>query len=498
MYVNKLTMNGVRGFDGKRKVALDFARPDGSYAGWTVLAGRNGSGKTTLLRAIAIGLIGQRLSMQLEDTLEGWLSENRKQGSIALEISNDPLWDAGYSEETLGTVAMSWRFGSGRSRKVMDEALFEYRLKERNEFRHFIAPELQEHLLLDRVSVSFKADALLGEVLWSGSRIPGWFIAAYGPFRRLTGGDSDFERSPVNSKNPRSSRIPDYADKMFAVRTLFSERDSLSEAVAWLVRLHLQRLEEQQENVNSRGSAELLEAIFELLQDGLLPDHYKVDRVDSQGLWIIHDETGRSTPLRQMSDGYRTVVALVLDIIRRMFAAYPYPDVHRVVYQDGRPTLRHPGVVLIDEVDAHLHVSWQQRIGAWLKLHFPQVQFIVTTHSPYICQAADENGLIRLPGPSEASPPSVVDQDLYRRVVYGTGDDAVISDLFGLDTPYSMEAQDLRKRLLRLERLLISGHASDEDVESLREIKVQLSSSPVTRVDEISVRLLGDSNGGGI
>jgi predicted ATP-binding protein involved in virulence len=49
---------------------------------------------------------------------------------------------------------------------------------------------------------------------------------------------------------------------------------------------------------------------------------------------------------------------------------------------DGVPVISSPGVVIIDEIDAHLHVSWQKRIGGWLKTHFPNIQFIVTTHSP--------------------------------------------------------------------------------------------------------------------
>ncbi|WP_230992856.1 hypothetical protein [Streptomyces endocoffeicus] len=45
MYVTRLRLDGIRGFHGPRTVDLDFTRPDGGYAGWTVLAGRNGSGK---------------------------------------------------------------------------------------------------------------------------------------------------------------------------------------------------------------------------------------------------------------------------------------------------------------------------------------------------------------------------------------------------------------------------------------------------------------------
>lgn len=59
MYVRRIKIENVRGFGAKGEgVDLDLARPDGRYAGWTVLAGRNGTGKATLLRAVALSLLG--------------------------------------------------------------------------------------------------------------------------------------------------------------------------------------------------------------------------------------------------------------------------------------------------------------------------------------------------------------------------------------------------------------------------------------------------------
>ena len=58
MYLKNVRVRNVRGFRGAREVDLDLTRPDGSYAGWTVLAGRNGSGKSTLLRAVALAVSG--------------------------------------------------------------------------------------------------------------------------------------------------------------------------------------------------------------------------------------------------------------------------------------------------------------------------------------------------------------------------------------------------------------------------------------------------------
>jgi hypothetical protein len=242
--------------------------------------------------------------------------------------------------------------------------------------------------------------------------------------------------------------------------SLFDEEASLAEGVSWLIEQHLRSLE------NRAGASKLKEVALAVLGDGLLPDGYQVQEVDSDGLWV--QRGGHRFPLREMSDGYRTVAALVVDILKQIYEAYGSLEVTVV---DGLTAVIAPGVVIIDEVDAHLHVSWQKRIGGWLKAHFPRTQFIVTTHSPYICQAADQRGLIRLPGPDENTPPQVVDHELYERIVYGSGDDAVMSELFGLDTPYSEQAVKLRRELVDLESAVITGRADEPTVRRYEELR---------------------------
>ncbi|MEU0117420.1 AAA family ATPase [Streptomyces bobili] len=208
--------------------------------------------------------------------------------------------------------------------------------------------------------------------------------------------------------------------------SLFHEDASLAEGVAWLIEQHLRALERR------GGAAGLKASALALLGDGLLPDGYRIIDVDSEGLWV--GRQGSRFPRREMSDGFRTVAALVVDILKQFHDVFGADLWESELWEarSGSIALMTPGVVIIDEIDAHLHISWQRRIGPWLTAHFPRIQFIVTTHSPYICQAADPGGLIRLPGVDEARPPEVIDQDLYDRVVYGSGDDAVLSDLFGL------------------------------------------------------------------
>ena len=81
---------------------------------------------------------------------------------------------------------------------------------------------------------------------------------------------------------------------------------------------------------------------------------------------------------------------------------------------------------------------------------------------------------------------------MYDRVVYGSGDDAVLSYLsylFGLDTPYSEKAERKRSELVALEMSVLRGQASDEQRERYRELKRKLMSSPGARVDEVAARL---------
>ena len=254
---------------------------------------------------------------------------------------------------------------------------------------------------------------------------------------------------------------------------LFDESATLSETVEWLKIQHLRALEQKP------GAAELRDAVLALLGDGLLPDGSTVDHVDSDGLWLTQD--GVTLHLEHVSDGYRTTTALVVDLVRRLHSTYGELGLHTA---DGHQVCSLPGVVLIDEVDSHLHVSWQQRLGFWLTSRFPRIQFLVTTHSPFICQAASPRGIIRLPAPGEDRQMEHVDERLYNAIVNGGADDAVMSELFGLEHAHSKQAEELRERLAVLEVKVIDGTASPEELALYEDIKQQL---PET-MDELADR----------
>lgn len=208
--------------------------------------------------------------------------------------------------------------------------------------------------------------------------------------------------------------------------------------------------------------------MLRLLHDGLLPDGWGVLGVDSDGLWLQRDDT--TMLLDAMSDGHRVVTALVLDLVRHLHDCYG--DLRLEGGRTWRCLL--PGVVLIDEIDAHMHVGWQQRIGFWLTEHFPRLQFLVTTHSPFICQAASPGGLIRLPAPGENRAIERVPDHLADAIRNGGADLAVMTELFGLEHAHSEPAEALRQRVAALELRVLDDEATQTELAEYDHLRAQL------------------------
>ncbi|HCT9183678.1 TPA: AAA family ATPase [Proteus mirabilis] len=124
----------------------------------------------------------------------------------------------------------------------------------------------------------------------------------------------------------------------------------------------------------------------------LLPQFSNIRSVEPAGIMVDwkkkHGSETIIQPLRieQLSDGYRTTLAMVMDIASRVAEANPFS-------QDPLDT---EGIILIDEVDLHLHPEWQRDFLPRLVHVFPNIQFIVSTHSPFIIQSVKKGKLIDL------------------------------------------------------------------------------------------------------
>jgi hypothetical protein len=420
MYVTDIEIADLRSFRGTQTVSL--RRADGTYQGWTVFAGRNGAGKSTLLKSIALAAVGPLAARSLAGTFSDWVRHDAGQAHIGLSILRDQTRDpfkAGCPSNKPFWTGLQWR------------------------------PNPLGTDSLERWS----DDRMVGKMADNGpwaENPAGWFIAGYGPYRHLGAAPAEVVRLTAD---PVLARLVN----------LFNESATLSEAVDWLKQAHLRALE------GRTGAAELRDDVLAVLGDGLLPDGSTTHKVDSDGLWITRD--GVTVPLEQVSDGYRTVAALVVDLLRRLHAAFG----HLALERGAHVVCPLPGVVLIDEVDAHMHVAWQQQIGVWLTTHFPNIQFLVTTHSPFICQAAGSNGIIRLPAPGETRTLEHVNAATFRAIVNGGADDAVMSELFGLENAHSAAAETRRRRVAGLEAKVLGGLATPAELQDYASAKEDLS-----------------------
>lgn len=433
MYVTDLEISDLRSFRGTQRISLD--RGDGTYAGWTVFAGRNGAGKSTLLKALALSIVGPLAARSLAGSFPAWVRNGaaaaRMETRLAFDAQLDGFQGSGNTPSAPYWLGLEWKANPGGS---------------------------------DAVERRVDNDSLVNRGPWHDAP-KGWFVAGYGPYRHL---------GPATAEIVQKTADPVVARLI----NLFNESATLSEAVDWLKHQHLRALEKK------RGAKELRDAVLALLGDGLLPDGSKVETVDSDGLWLTRD--GVTLHLEQVCDGYRTATALVVDIVRRLHATYGYLGLRE---KGGHQVCPLPGVVLIDEVDAHLHVAWQQNLGFWLTSRFPAIQFLVTTHSPFICQAASKRGIIRLPAPGDARPMEHVEERLYAAIVNGGADDAVMSELFGLEHAHSERAEKLRDQLATLEVKVLDETASAEELAQYQELKQQLPESMDELADQ-TVRAL--------
>ena len=169
---------------------------------------------------------------------------------------------------------------------------------------------------------------------------------------------------------------------------------------------------------------------------------------------------GKSFGLNELSDGYSSLLAILTELILRM-------EAHKVKAYDMQ------GVVLIDEIETHLHVDLQKKILPFLVSFFPRIQFIVTTHSPFVLSSLS----------------NAVICDLEKRLV--TEDlssysyDALIESYFDSDK-YS---QELKDKIEIFEKLADRDDLSDNEKDEYYKLKKYFDTVPTFMSDELAVKL---------
>lgn len=399
MYLTSFTARRIKCFE---EVTLHFPpSAEGSRAGWYVILGANATGKTTLLQAIAVALVGASPAMRLVSPAS-WVRRDSTYGILEVEFLK------GEDDKAEGAS----RSGPYQAKlAVLGEDPVELQGVE------YTAPQVT--LLGNPKDKAYRG---LQKGPYAANK-SGWLVCGYGAFRRLTGGaENDLTYEP---------------GRVGRVASLFHESVALKRDLDWLPRLYARSLEHSSD---AAAMGKEFHVVRTLLNQ-LLPTSVQIADVDTQRVYFTAPGASR-VDLLDLSDGYRSFLALVMDLLRQIAEAFGSVADRVKVKADGDELeVLAEGVVLIDEIDLHLHPTWQREIGPRLRRVFPQLQFVVTSHSPFIAQAATDGGLFVVRAASRDAPVQVIQPP--SQVSGWTVEQILLSPLFGLTDTRDPETEAL-------------------------------------------------------
>ena len=173
-------------------------------------------------------------------------------------------------------------------------------------------------------------------------------------------------------------------------------------------------------------------------------------------------ESGKGEPFNfnTLSDGYSAIISIVSELLMRM-------EAHNNKSYDLE------GIIIIDEIETHLHVELQKMVLPFLIDFFPKLQFIVTTHSPFILSSISNATICDLES-------RIVTNDLTNYSY-----DALIESYFSTDK-YS---EEVKSKVFEFERLIEKSDLINEEIETLKELRNYFAHSPKFLSDELIVKL---------
>jgi hypothetical protein len=400
VYFCSLGVEDIRCFAGKQRLDLMH---DGRPAKWTVLLGDNGVGKTTLLQCL-------------------------------YSLAPHPVWSEdseiicarGLGDDDLPSARI------GRVRGTIEATLWVgKRLDEPD-------AGIEDSGKLDMEGSVGVASSGYGSMLDDDLSS---LCCGYGASRRI--GHGGLESGTLHESGS----------------SLFSAESPLINAVEWLLQADYAAQRTGRAHAIRRRDA-VKQALIDMLPDVSAIREAGLDDIPARPRIDVETPYGWVS-LRDLSLGYQTLIAWVVDLASRMFEAYA----------DSDNPLAEGAVVLVDELDLHLHPRWQREITSYLDRLFPNVQFIVTAHSPLVVQAAGVTNVAVL----RRNGDHVEILNDPEEVRGWRVDQILTSDLFGLESARSV---DVERALERHRVLVLLDDPTTAEQEELRELDAGLSKLP--------------------
>jgi len=337
MRIDRISVQNFKKFDQQ---TFDF------HPNFTLFAGNNGAGKSSILQAVSVALGAWTYVIEGVDKRDISEQDIRRVCFLTAGMNSfEPQFPV--SVTAVGTFHESTIHAWRRTLNSPDGKTIISSLAGQSEY-----PQA-EGICFQGVGASIRHKVQSGEDV----QLP--LIACYGAGRLWNDPTNQIE--PDENERLKLSRFEAYQD-------CFNSRSSKAELNRWIFK---QDIKSAKGGSESDGYSALKRAIIACVPESR---DIVVDYDATQAAIVFADDS--VTLFDDLSDGQRTMVTLVGDLARRAVILNPGLG-DRVLEKTS-------GVVLIDEIDLHLHPIWQRRIVKDLKATFPGVQFICTSHSPQV------------------------------------------------------------------------------------------------------------------
>lgn len=434
IYIESIKINNIRTF-GEGNI-LNFQKKDGTLSQWTLILGDNSMGKSTLLQCTA--WMRPFLPYDIEEMKK---DKFFKPSPIINDEENDVL------EKLVRKKRGSPMLGKISANFIAKKKLnTKTAYKENDICTSFMNIGVTTKGKLEIVDPSFTTK---NEDIFFNDEV---VMYGYSASRKL------------GKLNLDDLKLLD------TIPNFINESTELYDAEEILQKLHYASLDAKTEKERARYK-EFIERVKAMLVS-ILPDFEdilsieiqapKLFQQDEDGGLVITTKHGKKIPYSNFSLGYKTVTALGVDLAWRLFNRYREVLINPL---DG------PAIVLIDEIDLHLHPVWQREIISGLSVHFPNIQFVATAHSPLIVQAAIEANLAVL----KFRDAGVIIENEPEGIDGWRVDQILTSELFGL---YSARGLMYDSLLQHREKLLNKKRPTAKDKADLAETNNKLINYP--------------------
>ncbi|MCA9139525.1 MAG: AAA family ATPase [Planctomycetales bacterium] len=414
MYIESIELENIRTFETKTKLQLvhpdrvyqsegiagSDAMPEPTLNNVNLLFGDNASGKTTLLESIALASLGptatdSRISPRplIRFKRETQSKESKKTVSLR-------KWDASICVEL---VLHGDEFLDIDRENNKSIGISELRIRKRGELESFFFHEERERD---------------GNVNWDRayeSDNESFFIVAYGATRRVDPKAASGQSMSKSSKFGRANRV----------ESVMMEGYPMIPLQSWFL-----------DQRRGKRHDEIIGLVNQLLGQ----ESFVFDGVESDDDFLF-SKGGMDIPSKSLSDGYRAFLGWTTDLLYHLdFASQ----------RSNKKLNEIPGVVLVDEIDLHLHPKWQMNVIKTVAETFPRLQFIFTSHSPLIAGTVEWMNIIHLKlGQLHRT---IADQ--FQESIHGLdADQILVSSLFGLESTRAEPKRDqLRDLTIRARR----------------------------------------------